>query len=166
MNDGIAIRAGWAADGTIRELMSPGLRAQVAAADAQDAAAAARAEREYRARWEVAHERAVDEAAWQLAREQGIPLGEARRSVGRTKAEALAYFSAVQDVEDARREAAAAQVMRRHLADVGLLDLSAAEPSERSIELAAHTMLPGETAVGVGHQLRRRFLKRNYRRME
>jgi hypothetical protein len=168
----VAIRAGWAADGTIREMMSPGLAARVATADAEDTRAAERAAREHRARWEAAHGRAVDEAAWQLAREQGIPLGEARRSVGRTKAEALAYFSAVQDVEDARREAAEHQTMRRLMIGAGMLDVSDAGPSERAVEIAAEVAVrnapAGEPfdAESVARGIRGRWLRRNYRRAE
>ena len=76
MNDGIAVRAGWASTGAIRELMSPGLRARVAQADAEDAAAVERAQRAHRAAWEVANERAIDVAAQQLAAAEGIPLRE------------------------------------------------------------------------------------------
>jgi hypothetical protein len=146
--------------------MSPGLLAQVTAADAQDAAAVERAERAHRARWQAAQERAEDEATWQLARETGVPLAQARREIGHEPREFIELCAARADLEDARQQAAQAQAMRRHLIAEGLLDVSADQPSERSIELAAHTMLPGETAVGVGRQLRSRFLKRNYRRME
>jgi hypothetical protein len=166
MTEGVAIRAGWSADGSIRALMSPGLAARVAQADAEDAAAVERAQRAHRAAWEVANERAIDVAAQQLAAAEGIPLREARRNVGRTKAEALSYYSALQDLEDARREAAAAQVMRRAAIDAGLLDVSENQPSERSVQLAADLMLPGETPEGTGRWLRSRFLRRNYRRME
>ena len=41
MTGEVAVRAGWAADGDIRELMSPLLRARIAQSDAADAAAAA-----------------------------------------------------------------------------------------------------------------------------
>jgi hypothetical protein len=122
----------------------------VIAADAQDAAAVARAERAHRVAWEAANERAIDIAAQQLAAAEGIPLREARRNVGRTKSEALAYFSAVQDLEDAQRQAAQEQTMRRLAIGAGLIDVSEAQPSERSIELAADLMMPGETPEGTG----------------
>lgn len=160
MIEGVVVWAGWSASGEIRELMSPGLLARVTAADAQDAAAVERAERAHRARWQAAQERAEDEAAWQLARERGVPLAEARRSIGHEPREFIELASAMQDVEDARRDAAQAQTMRRLAIDAGLIDVSAAQPSERSVELAAHTMLPGESAEDVGRRLRRRFLRR------
>lgn len=168
----VAVRAGWAADGTIRELMSPGLQARVAASDAQDAAAVERAERAHRARWEAQQERVVDEAAQRLAVEQGIPLREARRNVGRTKAEALSYFSAVQDLEDARRNAAAAQALKRHLVDAGLLDVSGSEPSERAVEFAAEVAVrtaPVDEPFDVqatARGIRGRWLRKRYERME
>src|SRR5438552_3493403 len=108
----VTVRAGWAADGAIRELMSPGLAAQVAASDAQDAAAAERAERAHRARWQAQHERAVDEAARTLAREAGLPLREAMRDVGHTHAEFLQLASARMDLEDAQRRARQRQALR------------------------------------------------------
>jgi hypothetical protein len=152
--------------------MSPGLVARVAAADAEDAAAAERAERAHRVRWEAKQERAIDVAAQQLAAEQGIPLREARRSVGRTKSEALAFYSAVQDLEDARRQAAQAQVMRRAAIDAGLLDVSEAGPSERAFGLAAEVAVrtaPKDEpfdAAAVAKGIRARWLRKRYERME
>jgi hypothetical protein len=172
VTEGIAVRAGWAADGTVRELMSPGLAARVAQADAEDAAAAERAEREHRARWQVRHEQVVDEAARRLAVEQGIPLREAMRQVGRTKAEALSYYSAVQDLEDARQQAALERGLRQHLVDAGLLDLNGSEPSARAFETAAEIAVrsapadepfdPQATARGI----RGKWLRRRYQAME
>ena len=166
MTEGVVVRAGWSASGEIRQLMSPGLLARVTAADAEDAARAERAQREHRARWQAQQERLEYEAAWQVARERGVPLVEARRSIGHEPREFIELCSARADVEDARQQAAQASLMRRLAIDAGLIDVSAAQPSERSIELAAHTMLPGESAEDVGRGLRSRLLKRNYRRME
>jgi hypothetical protein len=173
MTEGVvAVTAGWAADGTIRSLMSPGLAAQVAASDAQDAAAAERREREHQAAWAARHEQAVDAATWQVARERGIPLAEARRSLGHTPREFVELCSAQADVEDARQEAERARLMRRHLIDAGLLDVSESEPSERAIEIGAEravmTAPKGEPfdAQAVARGIRGRWLRKHYTVME
>ena len=152
--------------------MSPSLRARIAQSDAEDAAAAERAERAHRAAWQAAHERAEDEATWQLARERGIPLAEARREIGHEPREFIELCSARADLEDARQEAERARLMRRHLVDAGLLDVSASEPSARAVDIGAELAVrtapkdepfdPQAAAKGI----KGRFLRRNYRRME
>ena len=173
MNDGIAIRAGWAADGTIRELMSPGLAAQVAASDAQDAAAVERAERAHRAAWQAAHERAVDAAVWQAAREQGLPLGEARRSVGHTPREFIELASARQDLEDAQRLARQRQALRHAGIDPDSGEpVDVPGPSELQVKIGAERAVmtapkdepfdPQAAARGI----RGRWLRKHYTVME
>jgi hypothetical protein len=153
--------------GTDYPEMSPGLRARVAQADAEHDAESARAERAHRARWEAAHERAVDEAAWQLAREQGLPLHEARRSVGHTPAEFVALASARQDLEDAQRAARARQALRHAGIDPDSGEpVEVPQPSELAVQGAARMMRPGESAAAVGRGVRTKWLRRSYRSIE
>jgi hypothetical protein len=167
VTEGIAVRAGWAADGTVRELMSPGLAARVAQADAEDAAAAERAQRAYRAEWLVAQERAEDAAAWQLARERGIPLAEARRQAGHTKAEFLQLASAQMDLEDAQRNARYRQQLRHAGIDPDTCaELELPQPSEVAVQVAARAMPDDADPVAVGRGVRSRWLRRQYRVME
>jgi hypothetical protein len=152
--------------------MSPGLAAQVAASDAEDAAAVERAERAHRAAWQAASERAEDAATWQLARERGIPLAEARREIGHEPREFIELCSARADLEDARQEAEHARLMRRHLVDAGLLDVSGSEPSERAVEFAAEVAVrtaPADEPFDVqatARGIRSRWLRKRYERME
>jgi hypothetical protein len=153
--------------GTDYPQMSDSLRAKIAAADAQDAAAAERAERAHRARWELAHERAVDQAARELAAEAGIPLREALRSVGHTKSEFVELISAKQDLEDAQRAARARQQLRHAGIDPDSGEpLEVPQPSELSVAGAARMMRPGESPEAVGRGVRARWLRRRYRVME
>ena len=147
--------------------MSPSLRAKIAASDAQDAAAAERAERAHRVRWELAHERAGDEAARELAAEAGIPLREALREVGHTKSEFLALVSARQDLEDAQRVARQRQALRHAGIDPDSGEpVEVPQPPEMAIQVAARTMQPDESPEAVGRGVRRRWLSKSYGRME
>jgi hypothetical protein len=135
----ISARVGWADDPatSVRERMSPGLRARVAAADVEYDRQGEREARQRQVRVELAHERAVLEAAREKASQEGIPLTQAMRTVGHTPAEFVALRSAMADVEDARAEAERTRLMRRLAADAGLLDVSEVEPSERAVGWAA-----------------------------
>jgi hypothetical protein len=147
--------------------MSPSLRARIAQSDAEDAAAAERAERAHRARWEASHERAVDEAARQLAAEQGIPLREALREVGHTVPEFLALASARMDLEDAQRRDRQRQALRRAGVDPDTGgDLEQLHPSDIAIEAAVALAPRSESAEAIGKGVRRRWLAKQYRRME
>lgn len=153
--------------GTDYPQMSDRLRAKVAAADAEDARATERAERAHRVRWELAHERAVDEAARELAAEAGIPLREALRSVGHTKSEFVAIISAKQDVEDAQRAARARQQLRHAGIDPDSGEpVEVPQPPEREVETAARMMRSGESPEAVGRGVRAKWLRRHYRVME
>jgi hypothetical protein len=172
MTDVIAVRAGWASTGEIRELMSPGLAARVAQADAEDDRAAEWAEIEHRARWQVAHERAVDEAARQKATAEGIPLREAMREVGHTKAEFLQLASARMDLEDAQRVARQRQALRHAGIDPDSGEpVDVPGPSELQVKIGAERAVmnaPADEfdAESAAQGIRGRWLRRNYRRME
>jgi hypothetical protein len=62
--------------------------------------------------------------------------------------------------------------VRRHLVDVGLLDLNGSEPTERAVEIeaefAVHTAPADEPfdAVGVAKGLRARWLRKRYQVMD
>ena len=144
--------------------MSPSLRAKIAQSDAADAAAAERAERAHRVRWELAHERAVDEAARELAAEAGIPLREARRSVGHTKSEFVALISARQDLEDAQRVARARQQLRHAGIDPDSGEpVEVPQPSELAVQAAATLASRDESPEAIGRGVRAKWLRRQHR---
>lgn len=104
MTDTIQYSAGW---GTAAARMSPSLRNRVEQADRAYEQQAAAEERERAARQEQFQTHAIT-AAMDAAvlRGEAVSISETWRTgganVGRTRGEALAYFSAVQDLEDAR----------------------------------------------------------------
>jgi hypothetical protein len=80
-------------------------------------------------------------ASIELAQQRGelVDGRQAYRSggTGRTRSEAISFYSAVQDLEEARRQAEQERAIRQLAVQAGLLDLSEAEPSERAVKVAA-----------------------------
>ena len=104
---------GW---GVAAERMSPRLRAEVDRADAAYERESAQQEVIRAARAEVFHERSVAAsigAALEAGEVFSVPEAIRAGGRGRTRGEALAFFSAVQDHEDARAAAVARREMRR-----------------------------------------------------
>src|SRR5215213_1718972 len=102
----ITAGGGWGDDGLEAAGASDALRRRVAEADAQEARAAARADEERRLRTQQLQENAIAMSVRQ-AEERGemITMHDRLHGRGRTKAEALRYYSALGDLEDARRQA-------------------------------------------------------------
>jgi hypothetical protein len=109
--------AGWVADPEHRARMSPLLLRRIAEDDAREQAQAAREERA-RAQLAADQQDAAILEQWQrdvalgLATVADLPSYQLEQ-VGRTKGEALAYYSAEQDAEDARLQAAMVRYGRR-----------------------------------------------------
>ena len=100
------MRSGWRdPDSSLIGTMSDGLVARMATADLEEQRQAERDAVARQAQAELVHERAVLAAAQELAAAEGLPLRDALRQVGHTKAEFLAQRSAMMDVEDAREAA-------------------------------------------------------------
>ena len=109
--------AGWVADPAHRARMSPALLRRIQEDDAREAMEAAREER---ARAQLAAQRQDDAImdSWRNAVAAGTATvadlaGWKLETVGRTRGEALAYYSAEQDAEDARLQAAMVRYGRR-----------------------------------------------------
>ena len=83
---------------------------------------------------------------------EGLPLHVAMRTCGRTRSEAVAYYSALGDVQDAREKAQRARMVRQLAADAGLIDVP--QPPDREVEVAAWMMRSGEDLVSVGRGVR------------
>jgi hypothetical protein len=133
-SDVIQYGAGW---GTSYEHMSPSLRARCAQADREYDRQSAR---EAQARAELAARDEQSRIALSIiqAEDRGelFDMREAMRNggVGRTKAEALAYYSSLSDWQDARERALQAKQIRDHLnsdwyGDTSA-DMSAPSPAE------------------------------------
>jgi hypothetical protein len=93
--------------GSLRSQMSPQLQRRLAEAEAAEAKEAAQEERARAQRVEDLRERSVQAAVAQ-ALENGAEFSPRMlrgQGYGRTRAEAIAYFSDLQDVEDRRAEA-------------------------------------------------------------
>jgi hypothetical protein len=105
--------SGWVGDPEHRARMSPTLLRRIAADDAREAAEAAREERTRAAVIEHRQEEAIlerwrEDVALGIADVSDLPRYQLE-TAGRTRAEAMAHYSAVQDAEDARMRAAAAR---------------------------------------------------------
>lgn len=104
--------------GAVRSMMSDGLRTRLAAEEREEARERAREAREQAARAERWQEGRV-RLAIEMARERGetFSVAEAFRtggaSIAMTKSEALDYYSAVQDAEDAHNAQVAARQIER-----------------------------------------------------
>jgi hypothetical protein len=159
----VRVSGGW---GSEYPGMSPGLRARIAQSDAEHARAAAAQEQARRVAAEAAYERAVLAAAQEKAAAEGLPLNVAMRTVGRTRAEAVAYYSALGDIQDARQEAQQARQLRQLAANAGLIDVSEAVPPERMVQTAARMAPRDEPPEVTGRGVRSRWLRASYRRME
>src|SRR5215211_3217739 len=125
----ITAGGGWGDDGLAAAGASDALRRRVAEADAQEARQAARADQERRLRTQQLQENAIAMSVRQ-AEERGelLTMQDRLHGVGRTRQESLEYFSAVQDLEDARQAAEAARRFRaweQHESDVVSADVSA-----------------------------------------
>jgi len=92
---------------------------------------------------------------------EGLPLHVAMRTCGRTRSEAVAYYSALGDVQDAREKAQRARMVRQLAANAGLIDVP--QPPDREVEVAARMIRSGEDLVSVGRGVRARGLRRQYR---
>ena len=144
--------------------MSAALRASIAASDAAYAREDERADREHRARWAKSYERCVDAEMWRIAREEGLPLGEARRRVGHEKHEFVALCSARADLEDAQRNARRRQALRQAGIDPDSGDeLDMPAPPAREVETAARLMRDGDDPDRVGRAVRAKWLRREHR---
>jgi len=106
-------------------------------------------------------ERAVLAAAQAKVAAEGLPLHVAMRTCGRTRSEAVAYYSALGDVQDAREKAQRARMVRQLAANAGLIDVP--QPPDREVEVAPRMMRSGEDLVSVGRGVRARGLRRQYR---
>ena len=174
----IRVAAGWRDDlgegGTsLAPHWSPQMQVRMAQAEFADAQAASREDAARRVRAEVWHERQVLAAAQEKAAEEGLPLRQALREVGHEPAEFIARRWAIADVQDAREEARRQAEVRRVLAQHGLFDDSANQPSEAAVEVAferaVHDSPLGEEFVErreletAGLALRTRFLRRQAR---
>jgi len=150
------------------ETMSDSLRSQVEGADLAYERQAEREAAARRARAAEAHERAV-RASIELAQQRGelVDVRAAYRQggVGRTHAEVLSYVSAVQDVEDATRNARRRAALRAAGVDPDSGDALDPGPTPPAIqaEVAARAMGPGEDPVDVGRGVRRRWLAQVHR---
>jgi hypothetical protein len=142
--------------------MSPSLRASIAAADAQDVAAAERADRQRREAWAQSNERCIDQEMFRIAREEGLPLAEACRQVGHEKHEFVALCSARADLQDAQEAARYRAALRRAGFDpnTGAMFDEVPAPSDRETETAARLMRDGEDPAAVGRAVRSRWLRR------
>ena len=111
MEGTVRVRAGWGSASLVDA--SPSLRARCAAADAEERREAARLERE-RSALRAQLEADSIAASCFLAEQRGELLTRQDRlnGVGRTKAEAIAFYSAQADLEDARIVAARAKRLR------------------------------------------------------
>lgn len=105
--DGV-VYAGGGFNGAGLENASPGLQARIAAADAMERQSAARTEREHERLVEMRREADIAESV-RMAEERGEVVSAKQRmaGIGRTRAEAISYYSALQDIEDARQTAVA-----------------------------------------------------------
>jgi hypothetical protein len=117
--------------------MSPGLRARIAQSDAEHARAA---------------------AAQEKAATEGLPLNVAMRTV-----EAVAFYSALGDVQDARQQAQQGRIVHQLALDAGLVDVP--EPPERMVQTAARMAPRDEPPEVTGRGVRSRWLRSSYRRM-
>lgn len=131
MTDTIRMGGGW---GTAINRMSPVTRARVEAADREYERQALEERRQRAARAAVAEEDRV-RASIEMALDRGeavdIRQAWADGGVGRTKGEALAFYSAQQDVEDARlRRRAAREVEQRGLSYYDDMSADTSAPSE------------------------------------
>lgn len=141
MSDVIRMGGGW---GTAIDRMSPTTRARVEAADREYERQSREEDRERAARAAIAEEdriRASIEMALNRGEVVDIRQAWANGGVGRTRAEALAFYSAQQDIEDARMRRQA----QREIARIGELtyyeqmsaDMSAPTESEKAEHRAA-----------------------------
>lgn len=141
MSDVIQMGGGW---GTAVDRMSPQMQARCAAADVEYERQRQEERRERAAR-AAYHEEQRIRASIELAIDRGevVNMREAFQNggVGRTKAEALAHYSAVQDIEDAKLRRRA----QREIEAVGITEFYAGytadttAPSES--DLAEHQAL-------------------------
>ena len=119
---------------------SPSLQHRYAAVDAQERQEAARVERE---RQMLLEQRQADDIALsvRMAEQRGelLTMRQRQEGVGRTIPEALEYYSALQDIEDARVAAQRAKKLRElELRDSGSWSVDTSAPSEVDVaELAA-----------------------------
>lgn len=113
------------------ENASENLRARIAAADAVVDRETRRAEQERKVRAEQLEDSSVAASVWlAVSRGEAVTPYERTHGVGRTRAEAVSYFDAVQNMEDAREAAAQRRRMR---------DLEIAASAEMSGDTTAPT---------------------------
>jgi hypothetical protein len=121
-------------NGACRDQMSPALQARIAAADAEDQAWAM-VDQRHREPVAQALEQARMTASVTAAQARGeaVSLLEAARNggVGRTRAEAVAYYSALGDVQEQREAALQRKAQQRILQE---LDEGAQLPGDRTPE--------------------------------
>jgi hypothetical protein len=162
----VGMGGGWDADpdNPVRVMMSPGLRARMEAEERQEARKAEAERAERIARHEAAREQWTAQQAIEVSSEQGVSVhavmsNPERYLAGRTRALAQARS----DFEDRRMEAARRAVVRRALADAGLLDVSATEPGEIFVEEGARQAVAADRDVNpavAARGIRAKWLRR------
>lgn len=138
MSDVIRMGGGW---GTAAARMSPNMQARCAAADAAYARERVAEQRERAQRQAAGADQRI-RASIEMALERGelVDIREAYRNggVGRTPAEAIAYHSALADIEDAKL----ARRAQREIDQVGVIqfyaDTSADTSAPSESDLAEH----------------------------
>jgi hypothetical protein len=125
-------------------------------------AEAERAERLARA--EAAREQWIAEQAVEVAGELGISVRQVVHAPGRYLAgRTRALAQARSDFEDRRMQAERRAVVRRALADAGLLDVSAAEPGQIFVEEGARQAVAADRDVNpavAARGIRAKWLRR------
>jgi hypothetical protein len=147
--------------GSIRSMMSPGLQRRLAEQEAAEAREAKEQER-FRAQRAEAHHEASIQAAIAQALEQGQEFNPRMlrgEGLGRTRAEAIQYYSAMQDREDVLAAAREQLAFRRWQAEQAALysgDASADTIQAERAEAQWRQDQRARNQVARGKELRRR----------
>jgi hypothetical protein len=137
----VQVGGSWGPDGRVRQMMSPRLRAEMAAADAQVEAETRNEERARQARAAAYHDQTMAQWVVTTSQETGISARTLMRCVDRgdpVPDEVMDFRQravAMSELEDRQAAAEATRVARQALISAGLLD--APRPSNAQIDAAA-----------------------------